>query len=112
MDAPPSSSLSSLPSNLPEYPDRHSEENQYNDRLKEAREKINQYEKQDDEDKTVKLLSVLLKELPKEGIRRLCEDINGAVDAATLRQLANSIWEGLIKPSRSFFVHRYVSVLR
>lgn len=110
MDAPPSSSLSSLPSNPPEYPDR--QEKEYNDRLKEAREKVNQYGKQDDEDKTVKLLSVLLKELPEEGTRLLCKDINEAVNVADLRQLANSIWEGLIKPSRSFFVHRYVSVLR
>ncbi|KAI9777150.1 MAG: hypothetical protein M1816_004907 [Peltula sp. TS41687] len=68
--------------------------------LPEAHERLAKYEPQDDQDRTVDLLTALLSELPQDGVRNLCEDIRATSDSNELWEVANHIFQAVIRPMR------------
>jgi hypothetical protein len=63
--------------------------------------KLDGYQAQDAKDDTAKFLKIFFKYLPRDGQHHLAEDICGCSNDATLRQLAESLDTGLLRPMKS-----------
>jgi hypothetical protein len=63
--------------------------------------KLDGYQAQDAKDDTAKFLKIFFKYLPRDGQHHLAEDICGCSTNATLRQLAESLDTGLLRPMKS-----------
>jgi hypothetical protein len=62
---------------------------------------LQRYQALDGDDDTVKLLRVTFKYLPRDGQNQFADDVVGCGDDAALRQLADSIDTGLLRPMLS-----------
>jgi hypothetical protein len=63
--------------------------------------KLDGYQAQDAKDDTAKFLKIFFKYLPQDGQNHLAEDICSCSNDATLRQLAESLDTGLLRPMKS-----------